>query len=265
MQAKTDNPVRRKLERGEIVMGMMHFTGSPMIVEVMASAGLDFFVIDMEHSPIDLNLAAHLIRTADAAGITPLARVPEVNPGLIKKLLNMGARGIVIPHATRENCAAAVQAVRFAPDGTRGSCPSVRQAAYGQSDWQAFTEEANREVLIIPLLEEKETIDDFEALAAMPGLDVFFLGTFDFSVSAGVPGAGFDHPVVAAALERVVKLAKAQGKYVMTTVGDNISIEYGRDILDRGVQMISFSADALVFRRACLEIAELKKAMEKTG
>ena len=70
----TDNQVRRKLERGELVMGMMHFTGSPMLVEVMASAGLDFFIIDMEHSPIDLELAAHLVRTGDAAGITPLAR-----------------------------------------------------------------------------------------------------------------------------------------------------------------------------------------------
>ena len=253
-----ENQVRRKLERGEVVMGMMHFTGSPMMVEVMASAGLDFFVIDMEHSPIDLELAAHLIRTGDAAGITPLARVPEVNPGLIKKLLNLGAQGIVVPHATRETCEAAVQAVRFAPAGTRGSCPSVRQAAYGQSDWQAFTEQANREVLVIPLLEEKETIDDFEALAAMPGLDVFFLGTFDFSVSAGVPGAGFDHPVVAAALARVIKLASAQGKYVMTTVGDNISTDYAREILALGVQMISYSADALVFRRACRDIARLK-------
>ena len=126
----------------------------------------------------------------------------------------------------------------------------------------SVTENANKEILVIPLLEEKETIDDFEALATMPGLDVFFLGTFDFSVSAGVPGAGFDHPIVAAALERVVSLAKANGKYVMTTVGDNINIDYARDILSRGVQMISYSADALVFRRACLDIAALKVAAE---
>ncbi|MEK9754844.1 MAG: aldolase/citrate lyase family protein [Rhodospirillaceae bacterium] len=253
-----DNPIRRKLANGEIVMGMMHFTGSPMMVEIMASTGLDFFIIDMEHSPIDIGLAAHLVRTADACGITPLVRVPEVNAGLIKKLLNLGVRGIVIPHATRESCAAAVRAVRYAPAGDRGSCPAVRQAGYGAPDWQAFTRQANDEILIIPLLEEKSTIDDFEALATMSGLDVFFLGTFDFSVSAGVPGAGFDHPVVAAALERIVKLARANGKYIMTTVGDNISTEYCAEILGRGVQMVSYSADALVFRRACRDIAQLK-------
>jgi 4-hydroxy-2-oxoheptanedioate aldolase len=258
MQARTENQVRNKLERGELVLGMMHFTGNPMIVEVMASAGLDFFVIDMEHSPIDLNLTAHLVRTADAAGITPLVRVPDVDPGLIKKLLNLGIKGLVIPHATREACAAAVQAVRFSPDGTRGSCQSVRQAAYGQSDWKAFTEEANRQILVIPLLEDKEAIDDFETLAAMPGLDVFFLGAFDFAISVGVPGAGFEHPVLAAALERMVKHAQAHGKYVMTSFGDNISPESAREILSRGVQMVSYGVDALVFRRACLDIAKLK-------
>ena len=253
-----ENQIKRKLKQGEVVMGMMHFTGSPMMVEVMASAGLDFFIIDMEHSPIDIDLAAHLSRAGDAANITPLARVPNVDPGLIKKLLNSGVKGIVIPHASRASCEAAVRAVSFAPEGDRGSCPAVRQAGYGPSDWESFTVEANREVLVIPLLEEKETIDDFASLAKMPGLDVFFLGTFDFSVSAGVPGAGLDHPVVAAALDRVIKLARAEGKYVMTTVGDNISTDYGKEILSRGVQMISYSADALVFRRACHDIAALK-------
>lgn len=253
-----DNKVRRKLERGGTVMGMMHFTASPMIVEVMARAGLDFFIVDMEHSPTDLGVAAHLVRAGDAAGITPFVRVPSVDPGLIKKMLNLGAQGIVIPHANRESCAAAVKAAWFEPEGIRGSCPAVRQAGYGpQEDWQAFMRRANAEVLVIPLIEDPATLEDFEALADMPGLDVFFLGPFDFAVAAGVPGAGFDHPVVAAALERMVEIASARGKYVMTSVGDRISTQYCRDLLDRGVRMVSYSADALVFRRACEDIAEL--------
>ena len=68
------NSIKQKLAAGEIVMGMMHFTASPMLVEVMASAGLDFFIIDFEHSPIDLAMAAHLVRAGDAAGIAPLLR-----------------------------------------------------------------------------------------------------------------------------------------------------------------------------------------------
>ncbi len=124
-----DVSYRRKLQEGRNLVGMMHFTGSPMMIEVAASAGLDFVNIDMEHSPIGIELAANLIRTADAAGITPFARVPSVEKGLIMQLLNAGARGIIIPHADREDCLAAVDAVRYEPAGSRGSCPrSARRA-----------------------------------------------------------------------------------------------------------------------------------------
>ena len=257
------NQVRRKLERDEVVMGMMHFTGSPMIVEVMARAGLDFFIIDMEHSPIDVSLAAHLVRTGDAAGITPFVRVPEVNAGLIKKLLNLGAQGIVVPHADRESAQAAVRAAWYEPAGIRGSCPAIRSANYGPDEgWDSFQEAENREVMVIPLIEDTSTLEDFEALADTPGLDVFFLGPFDYSVSAGVPGATFDHPVMAATIERMVEVASSRGKYVMTSVGDRIDADYGRGIIDKGVRMISYSADALVFLGACREVAALKTALD---
>ena len=254
-----NNQVRRKLERGEVVMGMMHFTGSPMVVEVMARAGLDFFIVDMEHSPIDVGLAATLVRTGDAAGITPFVRVPEVDAGLIKKMLNLGAQGIVVPHANRESAQAAVRAAWYEPAGIRGSCPAIRAANYGPEEgWDAFQKAANREVLVIPLIEDTATVDDFEALADTPGLDVFFLGPFDYSVSAGVPGADFDHPVMAQTLSRMVEIASRRGKYVMTSVGDRIDAQYGRGIIEKGVRMISYSADALVFLRACREVAGLK-------
>jgi len=97
-----------------------------------------------------------------------------------------------------------------------------------------------------------------DALAAMPGIDIFFLGPFDFSVAAGVPGATFDHPVLAGAIDTMVAATRKQGKYVMTSVGDRIDTSLGRRLLDKGVRMISYSADALVFRRACMDIARLK-------
>src|ERR1043166_2898346 len=189
------NEIKRKLADGEVVMGMMHFTASPMLVEVMASAGLDFFIIDFEHSPIDLETAAHLVRAGDAAGIAPLLRIPEVNDGLVKKVLNMGVQGIVLPHANLASCRALVDAAWYEPEGNRGSCPAVRQANYGPPEWKAFQAQANREILLIPLIEDPDTVRDFEALAAMPGLEVFFLGPFDFAVAARAPGAGLGNPV----------------------------------------------------------------------
>ena len=167
-------------------------------------------------------------------------------------------QGLVLPHGTRASCEALLRAARYEPEGIRGSCPAVRQANYGPPNWHEFQVQANREMLIIPLLEDPATVQDFEALAAMEGLDVFFLGPFDFSVAAGVPGAGFDHPVMAQALERMVSIARRHGKYIMTSVGDRIDTAVGRNVIRLGVRMISYSADALVFRRACQEIAKLK-------
>lgn len=249
------NEVRDKLERGQNLVGMMHFTGSPMMVEVMASAGMDFVNIDLEHSPIDLDLAAHLIRTADAAGITPFVRVPAVDAGLIKKMLNLGTPGIILPHATVESCRAAVQALRYAPEGTRGSCPAIRDARYSQPDWIGYTRDVNRLVSVIPLLEEKDAIDNVDAILAIDGIDIVFLGPFDYSVALGIAGATFAHPAMAKGLEHVVRLARDRGKYVMTSVGARIDTAYARDIFARGVRLISYSADALVFLEACRAIA----------
>jgi len=248
------NQVRRKLEQGKNLLGMMHFTGSPMLIEVMASAGMDFVNIDMEHSPIDSGLAAHLVRAADAAGIAPFVRVPSVDPGLIMKMLNLGAQGIIIPHATRVDCEVAASAARYAPEGSRGSCPAIRASRYSQPDWAGYTRAANREVTIIPLLEDKETIDDIEGILAVDGVDIVFLGPFDYSVALGISGATFDHPIMAAALDRVVTMATARNKYVMTSVGARIDTAYARMIFGRGVRLISYSADALVFLEACRAI-----------
>jgi 4-hydroxy-2-oxoheptanedioate aldolase len=248
------NRVRRKLEQGKNLLGMMHFTGSPMLIEVMASAGMDFVNIDMEHSPIDSGLAAHLVRAADAAEIAPFVRVPSVDPGLIMKMLNLGAQGIIIPHATRVDCEAAVSAARYAPEGSRGSCPAIRASRYSQPDWAGYTRAANREVTIIPLLEDKEAIDDIEGILAVDGVDIVFLGPFDYSVALGISGATFDHPIMAAALDRVVTMATARNKYVMTSVGARIDTNYARMIFDHGVRLISYSADALVFHEACRAI-----------
>lgn len=241
------NPIRTALARGEVVTGIILFTGSPMVTELAAAAGIDFVIVDMEHSALDLDRCAHVIRAADAAGITPFVRVPEVDATLIKKIVNMGAAGIVVPHANRENCAAALKAAQYAPDGERGVCTIVRSAGYLPGDWDAHVRAANREIMIVPLLEEKEIIADFEAFAATPGLDVFFIGPTDLSISLGVPHATFDEPSMSAALDKVVAAAKRHGKHVMTTIGNKLDPDYGRAVSRRGVQLMVLGTDGHLF------------------
>lgn len=254
------NPIRAALQRGETVTGLILFTGSPIITELAAAAGIDFVIIDMEHSALDLDRCAHIIRAADAAGITPFVRVPEADANLILKLLNMGAAGIALSHATRENCTKALEAARYAPEGSRGACAIVRSAGYAPGDWDAHVRHANDEMMVIPLIEDTPTLEDFEAMAAMPGLEVFFIGPTDLSIALGVPHATFDEPKMAAALEKVVAAARKHGKYVMTTIGNKPDPVYGKSVRNRGVQAIVLGTDGHLFLDVCRRLNGIKAA-----
>lgn len=260
-----ENRIRHALARGDTVTGIILFTGSPMLVELAAAAGVDFVIIDMEHSALDLDRCAHVIRAADAAGITPIVRLPQVDAALIKKVLNLGAAGIAVPHANRERCAAALHAAQYAPDGGRGVCAIVRSTGYAPGDWDEHARRANREVMVIPLLEDKQAIADFDAMAAMPGLDVFFIGPTDLSVSLGVPHATFDEPSMGAALDSVVAIAKRHGKHVMTTIGNRLDAVYGDSVKRRGVRLIVLGTDGHLFLDACRRMNAVKGAGPSGG
>ena len=167
------NPIRAALQRGDTVTGLILFSGSPMITELAAAAGIDFVIIDMEHSALDFDTCAHIVRAADAAGITPFVRIADVERTLILKLMNMGVAGIAISHANTENCAKALDYSRYAPEGERGACTIVRSAGYAPGDWGAHVRRSNDEMMVIPLIEDQSTLQDFESMAAMPGLEVF--------------------------------------------------------------------------------------------
>ena len=93
-----------------------------------------------------------------------------------------------------------MRAARYAPDGERGACPIVRATGYWPDDWNAYVQKANREVMLLPLIEDAAAIDELEAIAAIPGIDGLFVGPYDLSVSVGAPGADFNHPKMSAAL-----------------------------------------------------------------
>ncbi len=114
--------------------------------------------------------------------------------------------------------------------------------------------------MAIPLLEDPSSIDDVEALAAMPGLDAFFVGPTDLAISLGIPGATFDDPRLGAALDRVVALARRHGKAVMTTIGNAIDVGYGRRVAARGATMLIFGTDVDVFKDALVRLAPIAAA-----
>lgn len=256
---KTRQKLRESLAAGKTVGGLIQFIGHPLMNELMATAGADFVIIDMEHSTTDVDRIAQMIFAADAAGVTPLVRVPFVDPPLIGRLLNAGAAGIVLPHATRESATALVRAMRYSPDGTRGACPMVRSKNYTRGNWDAYAAEENREVLAIPMIEDKASLDDFEAIAAIPGLNPLMIGATDLAIALGVSEAtSWDNPKMAAALESVVAIARRHGKYVMCGIGKKLDIDAGRRVVQRGVQLLVYGTDCDLFMDGLRRISAVK-------
>jgi 2-keto-3-deoxy-L-rhamnonate aldolase RhmA len=229
---------------GAAATGVIVFSGSPLVVEVIAAAGVDFVILDMEHSPLGVGEAAHLIRAADASGIPAFVRVPDVDRALITRLLDLRAAGIVLPHATAASCRALVSAMRYAPEGERGACQITRAAGYRRGDWEAYAARASRELMAVALIEDTATLQDIDAVAAVPGIDTYFVGPTDLSVALGVPGSTFDDPELGAALDRVTAAAKLNGKSVMTLLGRPLDVDYGKRLVRRGVHMVVLGTDA---------------------
>lgn len=241
----------QRLRAGRILAGMQSFSASPVLVEAMGHAGMDFVVVDMEHCPTGLETLTQLVRAADAAGITPLARVPELEPLTMTRALDVGVAGLVLPHASAGRCREAVAACRYPPQGHRGACPVVRAARYLPSDWAEYARRANEDILVIPLVEDAAALDEIDAILDVEGIDVVFVGPFDLSISLGSGGADYRHPRMAQALKDVVAAAIARGKFVMTTVGATLDSGYAAQLMGAGARMLSFSADVAVFMHAC--------------
>ncbi len=206
------NLIKSKLRQGECVYGTsLEDCLAAEIPVILAAAGLDFFFIDTEHSPASYGEIQALCRTAHDSGIVPLVRVTENVPHLISRALDVGASGVIVPRIkSAEEVRAIVKCVKFPPLGQRGfGLRSVNTDLKGELA-PAAIESSNQETMVVPMIETLEALDAVEAIAAIEGVDVLFLGPYDFSLSQGILEQ-FDSPVFWQAIDRVLAAAKAAG------------------------------------------------------
>jgi len=208
---------------------------APGLVELCALAGFDYVIIDLEHGAIDVGECEGLVRAAEVAEVTPIARVATTEQGAILRLLDAGVQGLMVPHvSSRADAERAVAAAMYPPLGHRGA-GSMRAAAYGQKlhrrDW---VRHANEEMLVIAMLEDADAVRNVSEILAVQGLDAFEIGTGDLSLSMGVPGET-SHPKVEAAVEQMVATILDAGKIVGDTANDP---ETARLFVNRGYRMI---------------------------
>jgi 4-hydroxy-2-oxoheptanedioate aldolase len=181
-----EHAVRAAWRRGEPAFGAWLSIPSSFSAEVAAHAGFDWVCIDMQHGVIDCAEAVHMLQAISLTPAPPVVRVPWNEPGIIGKVLDAGAMGIIIPMVNSPaEARAAVSACRYAPDGARSYGPT-RAPLYAGADYYRH---ANAEVVCIPMIETKGALDRIDDILSVPGIDAVYVGPADMSITLGLPPA----------------------------------------------------------------------------
>jgi 2-dehydro-3-deoxyglucarate aldolase/4-hydroxy-2-oxoheptanedioate aldolase len=242
-----------RLGAGEPLLGAWSSIGDPVVAEVLAAEGFDFVVLDGEHSENDIGDLAAGIRAVDAAGTetVPVVRASGPDRAEIRRLLDLGPAGIVIPQIeSRAEAEAAVAATQYPPDGVRGVAGG-RASGYG-ADLAEYVGRANDAVATILQVETQGAVDDVEAIAGLAGLDALFVGPADLSARLGAFGE-FDGEPFRAAIETIREATEAADVPLGTlaTAPGNVQerwADWGMDFLVVGTDVGYLRAGAAAFR-----------------
>jgi 4-hydroxy-2-oxoheptanedioate aldolase len=237
------NATKAKLAEGKVVFGAIIGRYAPDLVELFGAIGYDFVMIDCEHGPMHLDQVEHMVRAAEVFGITPITRIPNHGDSTILQFLDRGVQGLIIPHVNTPEAAEAVaRAARYHPAGHRGM-GSGRAHDYGVNvSRDESTRWINANLLVIPMIEETEAVDNLDGILEVPGVDVLHVAASDLSQSMGFPGAA----AVRQVMRQVVPKIRAGGKWV--GVGGNSPSDTAgiADFIKAGANFVTISALGLL-------------------
>jgi 2-keto-3-deoxy-L-rhamnonate aldolase RhmA len=199
---------RERLHGGETLYGTLLNLPSSAIAEVLAAAGFDWLFIDAEHGAIGTSALISILQAVDR-DIACIVRLSKLDGGAIKRALDLGADGIIVPQVeTAAEAAEAIRQARYAPDGERGMGLG-RAHGYGFS-FNEYLARANKDIAVVVQVEHARAVENIDRIAAVDGLDAVFVGPYDLSASLGHPG-DIAHPTVVAAIDRVTEACQAAG------------------------------------------------------
>lgn len=237
--------LRTRLQ-SRVCTGMFAKTLDSAFVEAAGHAGLDFIILDTEHGPANWGTILNHVRAAQLTAMAPIVRVRGLDAHAIGAALDAGAEGVQVPNITTPAQAAeAVVAARFHPLGQRGVCRFVAAARYGAVDKTVYFTAENDKLLILQV-EGVDGVENIDAILAVPGFDVLFVGPYDLSQSAGRPGE-VEAPEVLALIDRIAAAAAVAGKTLGLFCDTPVALARYRAI---GVPYLSYSVDVSLFREA---------------
>jgi len=240
--------LKSKLGKREQTIGSWITIGNTSVAEIMAQAGFDWLTVDMEHSAITISEAQNLIQVIELSGVTPLVRVGSNDSNLIKRVMDAGAHGVIVPMVnTVEDAEKAVKSVKYPPRGFRG-VGLARAQKYG-AGFENYKKWNESESIVIVQIEHIKAVDNLEGILSVDGVDGFIVGPYDLSGSMGKPGQ-FDDPEVLKALKRILtisaKMNALAGFHVIQP-----ELEDFRKKKNEGYKFIAFSLDTLFIGQMC--------------
>jgi len=254
------NKLKNALSTSKVTIGSWITLAHPAIAEIMAKAGFDWLTIDMEHSAITLYQAQQLIQIVELCDVTPLVRVGENNPNLIKRVMDAGAHGVIVPMVNnKDDAIRAVNAVKYPPKGTRG-VGLARAQGYGL-EFEKYRKWVNKESIVIIQIEHIEAVDNLEEILSVQDIDGFIVGPYDLSASMGIPGE-FEHPQVIEVLNRIMEVSQNYN----VVLGFHVIPPDAEEVLKKineGYRFIGFSLDTLFLGAKCKkELLKIKNRIE---
>lgn len=243
--------IREKLKDGETTFGTWQMIGDTSITEILCQAGYEWVTIDMEHTGIDVDDALELIRVIDLSGRTPAVRLSVNDFTLTKRVLDSGAKIIIVPMVmNKEDAEKAVNAVYYPPRGTRG-VGLARAQGYGFS-FEEYKNSFEKEAVVVAQIEHIDAVNHLEEILSVEGIDATIIGPYDLSGSLGHPG-DFDRDDFKEAIRRYEEISQKLGK----PMGYHIVKPTKRDVeehIQKGYQFIALGFDSFFIGEKSREV-----------
>lgn len=242
------NAVKQRLKNGENVLGCWTMLGSPHVVELLGFAGFDYLILDQEHGLGDPTSLSFQLQAMAATPATSVVRVPWNDHVYLKRVIDAGAEGVLIPSIdTAEEARAAVAACRYPPRGRRGTAASsVRASNYGMAP--DYVAGCCDNLLVVIQIESAKAVENIDEILAVEGIDVVFIGPFDLSATVGQMG-NLKHPEVARLIEHAESRIRAAGLPMGTVPHPGCT---WKDMFARGYQFVNAGSDVAKLRDSSL-------------
>jgi len=246
------------LSRNKVTIGSWLTLAHSGIAELMAKTdGFDWLVIDMEHSVIGLREAQEMIQAIELCGVAPLIRLTSNGEDQIKRVMDAGAHGVVVPFVnSKEDAQKSVRSTYYPPTGTRGA-GLARAHGYGAS-FSAYKEWLEKHGVVIVMIEHIDAVNNIDEILAVPGVDGFIIGPYDLSASLGFPGE-FENTTVMDAIKKVSVSGKSAGMAGGIHVVDP-NLELLKYYIDLGFTFIGYGMDIRFLDTICRDhLKKIKK------